>query len=91
MSVFDSFFQPRSVAVIGASSDPDKVGYAVLRNALYGTIEGPTDRSRGRNPQRRRRNPARELRLRGQLRPGLLSFTLQPRLPGNGRKRRCYL
>ena len=47
MSVLDSFFRPRSVAVIGASSDPDKVGFAVLRNALYGTIEGPADRARG--------------------------------------------
>jgi acetyl coenzyme A synthetase (ADP forming)-like protein len=47
MSVFDSFFLPRAVAVIGASADPDKVGFAVLRNALYGSIAGPADRARG--------------------------------------------
>lgn len=30
------FFQPRSVAVIGASSDPKKLGYAVLKNLIEG-------------------------------------------------------
>jgi len=30
--VLESLFNPRSVAVIGASSDPDKVGYAVIKN-----------------------------------------------------------
>ncbi len=34
------FFQPRAVAVIGASSDPGKVGHAVLRN-LAGYQGGP--------------------------------------------------
>lgn len=29
-----SFFSPRSVAVVGVSSDPDKVGYAVFKNML---------------------------------------------------------
>ncbi len=32
---------PRSVAVIGASNDPDKVGYAVLANLLAGGFSGP--------------------------------------------------
>ncbi|MDQ3504775.1 MAG: GNAT family N-acetyltransferase [Actinomycetota bacterium] len=32
---------PRSVAVIGASNDPDKVGYAVLANLLSGGFSGP--------------------------------------------------
>jgi acetyltransferase len=30
------FFAPRSVAVVGASSRPDSVGYAVFRNLLFG-------------------------------------------------------
>ncbi|HEY3351782.1 MAG TPA: CoA-binding protein [Polyangia bacterium] len=47
MRVLDSFFLPRAVAVVGASADPDKVGFAVLRNALYGSIEGPPERARG--------------------------------------------
>ncbi|MBE2193702.1 MAG: acetate--CoA ligase family protein [Anaerolinea sp.] len=32
--MLESFFQPKSVAVIGASANPDKLGYAVLKNAL---------------------------------------------------------
>jgi len=31
-----AFFQPASVAVIGASSDPQKLGYAVLKNLVEG-------------------------------------------------------
>lgn len=34
-------FAPRSVAVIGASRDPDKVGYRVVENILKGGFEGP--------------------------------------------------
>ena len=34
----DFFFQPRSVAVIGASRNPEKVGYGVLKNLLSGGI-----------------------------------------------------
>lgn len=33
----DNFFNPRSVAVIGASSDPKKVGFALVANLLKGT------------------------------------------------------
>jgi acetate---CoA ligase (ADP-forming) len=32
----DAFFKPASVAVIGASSDPKKLGYAVLKNLVDG-------------------------------------------------------
>lgn len=32
----DAFFKPRSVAVIGASADPNKLGYAVLFNLVHG-------------------------------------------------------
>jgi acetyltransferase len=32
----DTLFNPRAVAVIGASSDPKKVGYALLKNILEG-------------------------------------------------------
>ncbi|MBK5092411.1 MAG: acetate--CoA ligase family protein [Actinobacteria bacterium] len=34
------FFEPRSLAVIGASSHPGKVGYAVLENILYSGYGG---------------------------------------------------
>ncbi len=30
----DSFFRPETVAVIGASSDPNKLGYAILKNLV---------------------------------------------------------
>lgn len=36
----DSFFNPRGVAVIGASSDPGKLGYAVARNLIEGGYRG---------------------------------------------------
>lgn len=32
----DKFFTPRSIAVIGASTSPDKLGYAVLKNLVEG-------------------------------------------------------
>jgi acetate---CoA ligase (ADP-forming) len=38
--VQEAFFEPRSVAVIGASSHPDKVGYAVLANIIKSGYEG---------------------------------------------------
>ncbi|MFO7944649.1 MAG: acetate--CoA ligase family protein [Anaerolineales bacterium] len=34
--MLDYFFKPKSVAVIGASTDPDKLGYAVLENLVEG-------------------------------------------------------
>jgi acetyltransferase len=34
--MLDAFFQPTSVAVIGASSNPAKLGYAVLKNLVEG-------------------------------------------------------
>lgn len=46
-SSLDPFFQPGSVAVVGASADESSVGYALLRNLLYGRIRGPEDRSLG--------------------------------------------
>lgn len=36
-----NLLHPRSVAVIGASTDPTKVGYAVLTNLLSADFEGP--------------------------------------------------
>jgi acyl-CoA synthetase (NDP forming)/RimJ/RimL family protein N-acetyltransferase len=39
-SVFN-LLHPRSVALIGASTDPDKVGYAVLGNLLRADFAGP--------------------------------------------------
>lgn len=34
--MLDKFFEPQSVAVIGASRDPDKLGYAVVENLVNG-------------------------------------------------------
>jgi acetate---CoA ligase (ADP-forming) len=36
MTDIDSFFSPKSVAVIGASTSPEKLGYAVVKNLLEG-------------------------------------------------------
>lgn len=38
--MLSSFFQPSSVAVIGASSNPDKLGHAVVRNLIQGGFKG---------------------------------------------------
>jgi len=38
--MLDHFFKPSSVAIIGASATPDKVGYAVLSNIINGRYEG---------------------------------------------------
>jgi len=38
--MLDTFFAPQSVAVIGASRDTDKLGYAVLNNIKTGGFEG---------------------------------------------------
>ena len=37
MTISDNFFNPRSVAVIGASNDKNKVGYALVSNLLNGS------------------------------------------------------
>ncbi len=36
----EAFFKPRSVAVVGASGDPRKVGYAIARNLLGSFFSG---------------------------------------------------
>lgn len=38
--MLDAFFRPQSVAVIGASRDPEKLGYAVLANLKQGGYQG---------------------------------------------------
>jgi acetyl coenzyme A synthetase (ADP forming)-like protein len=38
--MLDTFFRPQSVAVIGASSNPEKMGYAVLNNLQVGNFPG---------------------------------------------------
>ena len=38
--MLEEFFTPSSVAVIGASREPDKVGHAVLRNIIEGGFTG---------------------------------------------------
>ncbi len=37
---FDKLLRPRSIAVVGASTNPDKVGFAVLDNIVAGGFEG---------------------------------------------------
>jgi len=38
--MLETFFQPKSVAVIGASANPDKLGHAVLKNAVESGFQG---------------------------------------------------
>jgi len=38
--MLESFFSPQSVAIIGASRDPEKLGYAVLANLVNGGYPG---------------------------------------------------
>lgn len=40
MANLDTFFQPKSVAIIGASANPDKLGYVVLNNAINSGYRG---------------------------------------------------
>ncbi|MBI4021251.1 MAG: CoA-binding protein [Candidatus Aenigmarchaeota archaeon] len=40
MKVMDDFFSPRSVAIIGASRNPAKVGHVVFRNFIEGPYKG---------------------------------------------------
>lgn len=40
MSSIDSLFNPKSVAVIGASHNPDKVGYKILQNIIGNKYKG---------------------------------------------------
>ena len=37
----NALFQPRSIAVIGASNRPDSVGYTIVKNLLEGGFAGP--------------------------------------------------
>lgn len=46
-SDLDNFFDPKSIAVVGASASEAKVGYALLRNLLYGRMHGPQNREEG--------------------------------------------
>ena len=40
-SYFEAFFKPRGVALIGASSNPNKWGFRVLTNIVAGGYQGP--------------------------------------------------
>jgi len=40
MTTLEKFFSPRSVAVVGASNTPGRVGYAVIRNLVSGGFQG---------------------------------------------------
>jgi len=34
--MLEAFFNPKSVAIVGASTSPEKLGYAVLENLVNG-------------------------------------------------------
>src|SRR5438270_373872 len=38
--MFDSIFNPKGIALIGASSNPSKLGYQILRNIIDGEYKG---------------------------------------------------
>ena len=38
--MFEQFFSPRSIAIIGASSNPEKIGYAILKNLASSGYSG---------------------------------------------------
>ena len=38
--VMDKFFKPKSVAVIGVSRDPNKVGHVIFKNLLDSDYKG---------------------------------------------------
>ncbi|MDS0256867.1 CoA-binding protein [Thermoplasmatales archaeon AK] len=38
--MLDQLFHPKSVAVVGVSNDPTKIGYTVLQNLIRGSFEG---------------------------------------------------
>ena len=40
-SGLDRLFKPQSIAVIGASTDPQKAGHVVIRHLLAGQFKGP--------------------------------------------------
>lgn len=40
MNDLKNIFNPKSIAVIGASSNPEKIGYQILKNILYGGYSG---------------------------------------------------
>lgn len=40
IQTFENFFSPKSVAVVGASDTPGRVGYAVIRNMVAGGFQG---------------------------------------------------
>ncbi|MGI6368284.1 MAG: acetate--CoA ligase alpha subunit [Anaerolineae bacterium] len=39
-SMLEMFFEPKSIAIIGASADPEKIGYQVLRNLIGSKFPG---------------------------------------------------
>ena len=51
--LFENFFSPKSVAVVGASDTPGRVGYAVIRNMIAGGFPG---RIHPVNPARKKVN-----------------------------------
>ena len=43
--MLEMFTEPRGVAVVGASTSPDKLGYQVLHNVIQYGYEGASTRS----------------------------------------------
>ncbi|ELP93195.1 hypothetical protein EIN_054900 [Entamoeba invadens IP1] len=48
---FEAIFQPKTVAVIGASDRPESVGYAVMKNMQKGGFKGKLFPINGRKPE----------------------------------------
>jgi hypothetical protein len=73
--ISDNFFEPRSLAVIGASSHPDKVGYAVLANIIESGYEGEILAANPRPTSSRRRKYCCACRNSRRNTPGCLKWT----------------
>ena len=80
--MLETLLYPKSIAVIGASRSPEKVGYAVLANLVNGGFKGaivPVNPGADRNPRPQMLQVARRIqgqdrlerhRRRGKIREG---------------------
>jgi acyl-CoA synthetase (NDP forming) len=74
-SITDQLFRPRSIALIGASENPDSVGYALLHNVLSGEYTGTVYPI---NPKYAGHSPSRVLETPTRLEPYRASVTDLP-------------
>ena len=54
MELMDRFFKPRSVAVIGASGTPGKLGYVIVKNIVDSDFAGRSRRAGARETRAHR-------------------------------------